>query len=234
MVEIEEESLTPEEREQLGHIQAKIKEAGSDAARAKLEAEGKISRARWKMQIWIKSERSIRKPLSFTLSVWESGKRLHGGGDESAFFCKRKPGAARPKAPFAASSIHQKHFKREPQASGCGGVIPGEAIRVSQALCPHCGLQWDTEQIADAIFYQVPVEKAAEILANWFRELNSDADIYAKYRDDDIRTKMMAQSYGIKKARELKGLTIYPLHRIIKDTAAGATVESRIKAFLLA
>lgn len=226
------DELTPDERQQLERIQAKIAEAGSEEGRKNLEKEGRFSSAKWKMQIWIKSHRSRHKPLSFTLSVWESGKRLHGGGDESAFFCRRKPGAAKPKPPFAAGRF--KTFKNDPTQNGCDGVIPGEAISSTRAVCPHCGLVWEPEQISDAIFYQLPIEKAAVVLAQWFRRLDSDSDIYVKYRDDDIRTLMMAKNFGVRKARELKGLTIYPLRRIIQDTSAGASLESRIKALLLA
>ena len=225
--------LSPDERQQLEAIQKKIVEAGSEAGRRQLEQEKRLSLAKWKIQIWIKSHRSRRAALAFTLSVWESGKRLHGGGDESAFFCKRKPQAAKPKMPFGAGR-HPGSFKRTPTLHGCGGVIPGSAIVRNAAVCPHCGVTWDTEQIADSIFYRVPVERASEILAEWFHELNDDADLYAKYRDDDIRVLSMAREFGVRRARELKGLTIYPHASIVQDITNGATLESRFKAFLLA
>lgn len=218
--------LTTRERRAAALVQKRVREENK-AAKEELEKRGK-----WKLQIWIKSERSIRKPLAFSLSVWESGKRLHGGGDESAFFCRRKPSAPKPKRLFGTA--HRRRMPREATADGCGAVIPGDSILGGAAVCPGCGLSWETEHIADSIFYRVPVERAAEIIAGWYRKVGQDADLYVKYRDQDIRTRMMAQRYGVRKARELKGLVIYPLWHIIRDTSSGRTVESAFKALLLA
>jgi hypothetical protein len=226
------EKLSPEQRAAAEALQKKVAEAGGEEGRAQLEREKRFSRAKWKMQIWIKSERSIHKPLAFTLSIWESGKRLHGGGDESAFICRRRPSAAKPKMPFYAA--RPAGFKREATADGCDGVISGDNAVRNRIVCPHCGLSWDTEQIADALFYRLPVEKAAEVLADWHHELGGDADLYVKYRDEDIRVRMMAEHFGVRKARELKGLTIYPLAHIVRDLAGGASLASRFKALLLA
>lgn len=223
--------LTPEERTQAEGMMRKVAKGGDD--KDQLERDGKISQAKWKIQIWIKSSRSIRKPLSFSLSIWESGKRLHGGGDESAFICRKKPSAPKPKMPFGVAQ-HKAIFKKEPTNMGCDSVIPGEQAVHGYAICPGCGIRWDTEHIADSLFYQIPVERAADQIALWFRKLDHSADIYVKYRDDDIRTKMMAAQYGVRRARQLKGLTIYPLVKIIRDTTGGATLESLFKALLLA
>lgn len=225
-------NLSADERQKAEKIQQQVAKAGREQRDA-LEKEDKLSSARWKLQVWIKSERSIYKPLSFTLTVWESGKRLHGGGDEGAFFCRRKPSAPKARMPFGAARPSGV-FKKTPTKDGCGSVIPGDHSVHGRIVCPSCGLNWDTEHIADAIYYNVPVERAAEIIATWFRDLEFSADIYVKYRDQDIRVQMMAKSYGVRKARELKGLTVYSLKRILQDTAGGATLEDRFKALLLA
>lgn len=198
-----------------------------------LERARKFSRAKWKIQVWIKSGRSINKPLAFTISFWESGKRLHGGGDESAFICRRGPQAPKPaRPPFLA--VGKSPFPSEASVDGCDGVIPGELAAGGYVVCPHCGVRWDTEHIGDSLFYRVPVEIAATLITEWFRKLGSSCDIYLKFRDEDIRTKMMARDFGVHTARRLKGMCIYPLLHIIEDTAGGATLESRFKAMLLA
>lgn len=198
----------------------------------KLERAGRVSRARWKIQIWIKSDRSVYKPLTFSLAVWESGKRLHGGGDESTFICRRNPSAPKPKAPpFGA--LGRSSFKAEASPNGCDNIIPGELAVGGFVVCPHCGMRWDTEHIADSLFYRVPVERAATIITDWFHRLGSDCDIYVKFRAEDVRTKMMARDYGVHIAKQLKGLVIYPLWRIIDDTAGGASLENRFKTLLM-
>lgn len=199
-----------------------------------LESAGKYSRAKWKIQVWIKSDRSVHKPLAFTLSFWESGKRLHGGGDESAFICRRRPNTPRPKAPPFLALGGKSPFKKAADPDGCGLVIPGDLASNGNIMCPHCGMKWDTEHIGDSIFYRVPAENAATVIADWFRKLDSDCDIYVKFRAQDVRTKMMALEYGTHIAKQLKGLVIYPLAHIIKETSGGTSVEDRFKALLLA
>ena len=71
-------------------------------------------------------------------------------------------------------------------------------------------------------------------IADWFRRLENNADIYAKYRPTDPRTLLMSKAMSPQAAKEKKGLTIYPLENIIQDTLTGSTLESRIRAFITA
>lgn len=189
------------------------------------------TRAKYKIQIWFRSERSLHTPATYSLSFWESGKRLHGGGDEMLFICRRHADA--PKiSPFAMANAAKR---KQVSESGCGGMISGDQISPEGiVVCPHCLLQHRTDQIGDSIFYKTSINNAATILANWWRKLGCNADIYAKYSPTDPRTVMMSRTYSPRKAREKKGLTIYPLANILKDTLSGATLESRMRAFITA
>ena len=82
--------------------------------------------------------------------------------------------------------------------------------------------------------YSMSINQAAEKLAWWWRKIGSNADIYAKYSPTDPRTVMMSRNYNYRTAREKKGLTIYPLENILKDTLSGSTLESRFRAFITA
>lgn len=201
----------------------------------KLAAENRKSqeemekKADYKIQIWFRSDRSMRHPIAYTLSFWESGKRLHGGGDEMMYLCRRHVEA--PKiAPFEVAFSKKEHLGPK----GCDGFIPGGLLSAGIVVCPNCHTRHDTTHIGDSIFYRQPVQKVAETLAYWWRKMDCNADIYAKYRPDDPRTMMMSQNYCPRTAREKKGLTIYPLPNILKDTMNGASVESRFKAFITA
>ncbi len=187
-------------------------------------------KADYKIQIWFKSDRSMHSPIAFTLSFWESGKRMHGGGDEMMFICKRNEDA-KDVTPFEVASVS----KGKASARGCGSLIPGEMVLPGGlAVCPHCGVKHKSTEIGDSIFYRATIDNAAKILETWWRKLDGNADIYAKYSPTDPRTKMMYQNYNHIVAREKKGLTIYPLKNILKDTSAGASVFSRFKAFITA
>jgi len=218
--------LTSEEREAAERLQKRVAEENLKSAE-EMELRGK-----YKIQVWIRTGRSVHKPLGFSISFWESGKRLHGGGDESMWVCRRRPKAPKPPRPFGVA--HSRLFKEEATPDGCGKLIAGDNSAFGYAVCPHCGVKWDTEHIADSIFYTVPVERAAEVIANWFRKLDHDADIYVKYRAQDVRVLMMAREFGVRKARQLKGLVIYTKGAIIQDTVGGATLEACFKALLLA
>lgn len=220
--------LTEDQQEAVELIRKRVAEAGKRHLND-LEQQKKISKATYKIQIWIRSDRSVHKPLAFTLSFWESGKRLHGGGDESMWVCRKKPTAPRPKG----VAYRPEFFKKEPTPEGCDSVIPGDHAVGGFVVCPQCGIRWNTEHIADSLFYRLPVETAARVIADWYHQLGDDCDLYVKFRNEDIRVRMMARTLGIKRAQEMKGLVIYPNANIIQECSGGTTVESRFKALLL-
>lgn len=213
--------LSEEEVQNL--VVKKIEEAAAE------QAEIQKKKANHKIQIWFVTDRKLHGTCSYSISFWESGKRLHGGGDEMMFLCRRHEGA--PKlAPMEVVSPKANVGPR-----GCGKLIPGGLAELSGfVVCPHCQTKHRTDQIGDSVFYKTSIKDAAKVLADWWRKLDCDADVYVKYAPSDPRTMLMAQTMGFKKARELKGLTIYPLAHIIQDTLTGATVESRFEALLTA
>lgn len=205
------------------------------AALQKEANEAKIARkfkGKYKIQIWFRSDRSLTKPIAFSLSAWQSGLRLHGGGDEMMFLCKKNTGArsVRPQELRFRSPEH----KVKPGKRGCGLFIPGENSVNGRVICPHCGLNHNAEDIGDSVFYRLTADNAAKVLVDWYYKLDSCADLYAKYTPLDPRSIMMSKSYNPKVAREKKGLTIYPWKNILNDTANGSSLESRFKAFILA
>jgi hypothetical protein len=203
-------------------INARIQEEAEKTAKEM------ATRADYKIQIWFRSERSMKKPIAYTLSFWESGKRLHGGGDEMMFICRRHEHAPQ----LSAWEVDAAKLK---SPRGCDGLIPGGiGGNTGLLVCPHCHARHKPDQVGDSIFYRTTVNQAADVLAKWWRKLGGKADLYAKYNPTDPRSIMMAQNYDYRTAREKKGLTIYPLQNILKDTLAGATLESRFKAFITA
>ena len=216
------EKLTKEEENYQAAMLCKL----ADAAKADEERQSK--KGDFKIQIWFTSDRRTAD-ASYTLSFWESGKRLHGGGDEMMFVCRRHEHAPRIK-PFEVA-----HAKVNISPKGCDGLIPGGLVGAGGlVVCPHCQTRHRSEIIADSIFYRSSMTKASEILAKWWRKMNHNADIYVKYCPTDPRVILMSKTMSPKKARELEGLTIYPLENIIKDTNAGSTVESRFRALITA
>jgi hypothetical protein len=77
-------------------------------------------------------------------------------------------------------------------------------------------------------------DQLAALVADLFRKLGDDADIYVKYHPQDIRSLAQTQGNELNEARMKRALTIYPLANIIRETLGGATLESRFKALFTA
>jgi len=198
------------------------------AAEAEKTAEEMAARAAFKLQVNFHSSRSIHKPLIFSVSVWESAKRLHGGGDTSCSFCWRQRGA---KAVVPTNEVTMQ--KSSPQ--GCKGIILPRHVSGAFAICPHCMARHRTTEIGDTILYSVFVDDCAAILYQYWLKLGGNADVVIQYNSRDVRQTTLASSDKLRRAREDRGaLSVYPLANILKDTLTGASVEGRLRAFILA
>jgi hypothetical protein len=180
-----------------------------------LAEEGK---AKYKIEVLFKHTRRVRG-LSFgALSIWESGTKLHGGGDTKMYWC---PG-------------------KELKVSDCVGIIPDASNGYGHLVCPDCKRVWQGEQVFGEIFYGLDAEKWSIVILRHYIRLGSNADIYLKYPRHDLRV-----ASGLEQAKQLMGEKlakvrkereqyIYPLARIMKDVAAGSDLQARFKAFLTA
>jgi len=175
-------------------------------------------RARYKIELFFGKARSLHSPTPGILSLWESGSKLHGGGDAKIFVC---PG---------------KLLGR----SDCQAVIPEAANVSSTHFCPSCRVTWTGSQVIGEHIANLPMKKWANVLFHYFQRLDFNADIYLKFSTDDIRTTAFLEQEKNRggelynKTRSRRGKLMYPLSHIIKDTSAGADLLGRFVAFLMA
>jgi len=167
--------------------------------------------ATYKIEVEFGKGRSTWKHFPGTLSIYLSGTKLHGGGDEKLYLCPRED---------------------------CGAVIyPNERLG-AQVHCRKCGMMWPETELVGEIFYRLTPQNWAHVVHKFFMLLEHNCDLYLKYHPTDIRyqTAMeMARKRGgeaVNKARNNRGLNIYPLKNIIKDTSNGADLYQRILAFI--
>lgn len=183
-----------------------------------LEAEKAL--AKYKLEVLFDEERSFHRPFGGLVTWWESGNKLHGGGDSKMYLC---PGQDRRK-------------------NGCESLIPDSATGANFVVCPSCGQLWRGEEIFGEVYYRLPVDKWADVLLKWFLELDMNADIRLKYAREDIRklsSLEQEKQYGGELLGRLRSsvqrsTATYPLNRIILDVSAGADLRGRILAFLKA
>jgi hypothetical protein len=184
------------------------------------------SKAMYKIEVQFGKDRTTLGPNIGAISVYESGNRLDGEGDELMYICsERDKGLA-----LNAPGVADKDVKRG--VDGCGAFIPGNLLRRGVAACPGCKNVVVSENLTSTHLFNLTTDALAEKVVRWFNQLEFNADIYLKYHPTDIRHTALVDAHGLDKGRMLRGLTIYPLRNIIKDTSAGSSLKSRVVALL--
>jgi hypothetical protein len=184
--------------------------------------------AKFKIEIHFNKNRTTAGPNTAAVSIFESGARLNGEGDELVYLCtERDKGLA-----LGMPGVKDRPVIRG--YGGCGGVIPGSNLRGGVAMCPNCKSMISSEGLTSTLLVNLTTKKLAALVTDIFRKLNSDADIYIKYHPTDIRSVALNNPNSLDKGRMSRGLTIYPIFNIIKDTSGGASVEGRFEALFSA
>jgi hypothetical protein len=170
--------------------------------------------AKYKLEVQFGQARSSWKPFPGFISFYLSGTKLHGGGDEKLYLC--------------------------PDREQCQGIIyPTERLGAT-VMCRACEMMWDENKLIGELAFNLTAPDWATAIHKLFVRFEHKADIYLKYHPEDIRYKTvmeMARNRGgeaINEARAARGLHIYPLQNIIKDTSAGAQLYDRFLAFIRA
>lgn len=189
-------------------------------------------RATYKLEVQFgkgRAGRGIRsaQPFAGVMSAWLSGSKFHGGGDEKIFECA-DPDC---RAWILPHQITQKTVVRK-----VNGADVEEFMSLS--YCGECAKIWRSEQTTGERLYKLTEQNWAYAILQMFQRLGMDADIYLKYHPVDVRYKAameLARNRGgeeLAKARKNRGLHIYPLRNIIKDTKHGSDLYGRIRAFI--
>jgi hypothetical protein len=184
--------------------------------------------AKYKIELHFGKDRTVTGPNICAISAYESGKHLNGEGDEMMYICSERDRGLHVGGQVA--KVNDAPVQRG--TDGCGAFIPGRQIKGGFAMCSSCERVVKADALTNTLFVSLPTKRLAALVTTWFRKLDSNCDIYVKYHPSDIRYIAMEQDHGLDKARMLRGLSIYPLANIIKDTTAGSAIESRFVTFL--
>ena len=172
--------------------------------------------AKYKVEIAFSFERGGFKAYPGAISLWESGNKLHGGGDTKVYEC---PAAEKGRPP-------------------CSGVIGGSAQGYGHLVCPLCQQVWKEDDVFGERLARLTTQNWAVLLYKYYVRVGHNADLYMKYMPQDLRkasdVEQEKQQMGerLNKVRNTRRLAIYPLKNIIKDVSAGADVLRRFQAFL--
>ena len=181
-----------------------------------LKAPGTV--ARYRIEVQFLTKRSTWKPTPGIMSFWESGGKLHGGGNTKLYICR----------------------SRGADDQGCRAFLPDVTNTGMSLVCPGCGRQWAPGAVTGELGFRNTMQQWAEYIYHYYRKLEHNCDICLKHSEDDIR--MLAgreqerQRGGelLGRSREKRVPYVYPLANIIKDLQGGADIITRFKAFLTA
>lgn len=198
--------LSPEEKANI--------EEGRKEADAILAAEGK---AKFKIELMFTEKWSIVKPVPGIVSFWETGARLHGGGDTIVHFC---PG-------------------RKLKINDCEHYIPDPSHGYGFLVCPGCHKVWQGKDVFGQIIGRHTAKDWAVLIEKYYRKLDMNCDIVIKYHKTDIR-RATKESLHVEdalrvvrsNAKRLK--RIYTMKAIMEDVSAGSSLYDRILAFVRA
>ena len=198
--------------------------------------EGQKDKAKYKIEVIFSRHRSslAHKPSPLMLLIWESGKRLHGGGDQKMYWCGyddcEKPLSS---DNFAYMHVVCPHCKRElfldpgTKADHHAAMIRDGKCAVELLSLPYV--------VGERLANLTP-PKLVELLEKTWHSLKGSADIYLKFSPYEIRydaetTKVID---NLDKVRLQRQPLIYLLKAIRRDIAAGSSLRARLTAMITA
>lgn len=192
----------------------------TEKLRKKQEAMDKFladeGKGKYKIELMLGRDRSMMRPIAGLLSFWESGTKLHGGGDTAMHIC---PG---------------RSLKR----NDCEAFIPDQSHGLGFLICPKCFTRWEGEQVFGQLAAKLTYQGWADKLVRYYQVLEHSADLVLKYYPGSLRSasileqgaQRMGEEFG--KVRGKRHKLVYPQAHIIKDTSNGADLHAQVLRFL--
>lgn len=178
-------------------------------------------KAKYKLEIMFNDARSNTHPFPGMMFAWENGNMWEGGGDAKIYFCPQKLDRL--------DGVGQRT---------CWTPIDSRFIGPKQAICPVCRRISAPIDLCGEIFANSTSQNWAYLIQHAFEALEHNADIRLGILANDLRQASKDEQERDHRGDKLTGIrlkrkwVIYPLKNIIRDTAGGSDVYTRIRAFL--
>lgn len=184
--------------------------------------EGDDLQAKFKLEVAFSESRSRDKPFAGVVCAWTNGGFLHGGGDQVVYLCPQRvelPGGG---------------------DRSCGAPLSLVHVGKRVAVCSACRRPSDPKNLVGQIVAKNTLQNWVTLIERVFHHLECNADLRMGHFDGDLRIATEEEKThelhgeALNKVRNNRLWIAYPLRNIIKDTSSGATLSSRIRAFLYA
>lgn len=228
--------LPAEQRISVGRPKAAPRATTEDLQKAEEEQKDK---AKYKIEVMFhptKRSSLAHKPFPVAVLIWESGRRLHGGGDEKMYWCGYGDcGKPIPSDDFGYMHVVCRHCQRE------AFLDPTSKKTHIKSLIAERRASDGIEKIpiiSGEKFANLTPPNLAELLVKTWHQLSGEADVYFKYTSKKIRYDKAHESTrdmdNLELARVQRKPGIYTLKAIRKDIASGADLKSRFLAMIVA
>lgn len=192
--------------------------------------------AKYKVEVIFSRHRStlshVASPLM--LLIWESGKKLHGGGDQKMYWC----GYDDCGKPLSSDNFGFMHVVCPSCRRECFLDPEGKQRHIASSRAEGrstSGLESMPTVTGEKMARLTP-PKLADLLVKTFHQLNGDVDIYLKYSPFEIRYDSLHEKTSdidnLDRVRIQRNPLIYSLKNIIKDMSAGADLKKRFLAMI--
>jgi len=206
-----------------------------DLQRAKKE---EADRAKYKIEVMFHKNRSSlpNKPFPAMVLIWESGKRLHGGGDEKMYWCGYENcGKPIPSDDFGYMHVVCRHCQRELFLDPDSRTLHIKNLKEERR--DSTGIEKLPLVVGEKLANLTP-PNLAELLAKTWYQLEGLADVYFKYSPHEIRYDKVHETTAdmdrLEKVRVQRTPGIYTLARIRADIANGSDLKDRFLAMIVA
>lgn len=197
-------------------VSAEVEE-GIDSLMKSMKADDEDN-AKFILDIYFNEERSAHRPFSGFLMAWTNGGFAHGGGDEKVYFCPNK-------------------VDRDGVTKVCAAPMPPNLIQHGIGICVSCQRPSHDRDFVGEVFFKLPLSSWAAVIERYFFRLGCNADVRIGIMRGDIRgaaQELQEQGIKLNRTRTQREWVRYSLKSIIRDGNAGATLTSRLNAFLRA
>lgn len=191
--------------------------------------------ADYKIEVFFLSDRSVWKDCEAYVTIWIAGS----ASEALTFWCI---GPEYAESPSTFKELVWSLRRGRSGAFGCGKMIPPDYVEGGFATCPHCGLCRAAKRVSNIFHVRGSLDDLVLLLAHLYRIVGEKADFLVKYQRisrpelgqiiEDSKAGIGRQQDRLNRAPYDVEPAIYPLHRLVKDLAGGATLEQRLKAFL--
>lgn len=196
--------------------------------------------AAYKIDVIFSSKRSslMHVPSMCVVTIWESGRHFHGGGDQKMYWCGY-PDCQKPISSDVFLSAHCVCQKCNRENFRDPVTRLQHVAYVDRQGQPRNGID-KLPCIVGEKFAKLTPPKLAQLLHKTWHQLDGDADIRLIYSSGEIRFDPLHDGIKTKvvdklaKARRCRDPVIYTVAAIRKDLAAGADFIKQLTALVTA